>query len=421
MNKRLLRMAVLVCVAMTCAFALVSHAQTPGENQRVFYLLEESGQRSLYATTLNGTTTRLSLPALGSVISYDVTNTGLAYVAQSADGTLALALHHDDETRSVALPGSVPSQIVLTDDAVSVTVRNPENRATVLGYDRATLVQHTMRSANSETTTLTIHDSGRWVLAYNASGAMDVYAMPGAGDASFELVDFGFTEPRWSPTREQVQFVGGTAQAPAERFIYLIDFADGTHSRFPIPDVGASINAGWSDGGQYLMASAAADRSALLITAIDTGAQITLSEPGFILTPISWSPDDQWLLYTAQLPSLGADVFAYNPVTGERLAVRSSDAVAYSTRWSSTLQRTAVLGVNPDNTIGLYTINAPAFDVWQIILNDDDGRLIQAGMYWVNDTLVLEYNGALLVANPNELVRITPETAPIVPGSVRVM
>jgi hypothetical protein len=414
-------MAVLLWVVMTCAFTEVAHVQTVGENQRVFYLLEESGRRSLYATTLNGTTTSLSMPELGSVILYDVTNSGLAYVAQSADGTLALALQDEDETRSLLLPGSIPSQIVLTDDAVYVTVRNPQNRATVLGFDRATLAQQTIRSANLETTTLTIHDSGRWVLAYNSSGAMDVYALPGAGDANFELVDFGFTEPRWSPTREQLQFVGGSVQNPAERFIYLIDFANGTNSRFPILDVGASISASWSDGGQYVITSAAADRSALLLTNIDTGAPITLSEPGFILTPIGWSNDDQWLLYTAQLPGLGADVFAYNPVTGERFAVRSSNAVPYSARWSSTLQRIALLGVNPDNTIGLYTVNAPAFDVWQMILNDDDGRLIQAGLYWVNETLVLEYNGALLVANPNELVQITPETAPIVPSSVRVM
>jgi len=420
-NKRFLRTAALVCALATCAFAAVARAQTTAGDQRLFYLLEENGQRSLYATTLDGTTTSVSMPELGSVLVYDVTESGLAYVAQNADGALTLALQTETETQSSPLPSSVPSQVVLTDDAVYLTVRNPENRATVLGFDRATLTQQTVRSANQETTALTIHESGRWVLAYNPSGAMDVYALPGAGDADFELVDFGFTEPQWSPTREQLQFVGGTAQNPAERFIYLLDFAAGTNRRFPIPDVGASINATWSDGGQYVIAGGAADRSALLITTVDTGEQVTLSEPGFILTPIGWSSGDEWLLYTAQLAGLGADVFAYRPTTGERLAVRSGDAVPFSARWSPDLQRAVVIGVNPDNTIGLYRVDAPAFDVWQPILNANDGGLIQAGLYWVDNSLVLEYNGGLLVAGADGLVQITPQTSPVVPGSVRVM
>ena|GEM_PF-5523505 len=398
-------------------------AQSP--DAPIFYLLEQGGIRQLFRTS----TTALIPQAVsaldqGSVLAYDMDSEGAAYITRPIEGGLRLFVVSlaGAPLTSMPLPSVVSvNDVKLTDTEILAAVRNSSDKPTVMVFDRTALSLIAERAAAFEDTSFTLHDAGNWVLAYNPNGAMDVFSVPDLASADFALPDVGFSEPVWSPTGEQLQFIASMNSAPDSRFINLIDFGNGGAStQFPLNGVDDNLCL-WSEYGRFIVTSGAAQQYTL--TEIATSSQTVFTEPGFLISPLAWSADDRYLLYTAQLARAAPALFAYDTATGEKFALSNPGISPVAVQWSPDEARLAIIGVGAANAVVIYSVTAPAFDVWQPLISTTDSGITGAALHWVNDEIVLEYNSALLAISAARatFMQLTPATYPVVPGSVRVL
>ena len=382
----------------------------------------------LYQLTLEGTVTALSSPDSGDVLVYAGDTSGVAYVTRASDTSLTL---HTTNRKTLAtaqtpLMEMLDARLQLTTQSVYIVGRSTEHKPTLLTFDRSTLVPITQRSTQRTDSAFTIQAQGNWVMAYNPVGALEVFSLPAITAADFQLVDAAYSEPLWSPTKAQLQFIGGTKAAPNDRFLYLLDFAASANQRFPLPpaDAQALQHSQWSEHGRYILTSTRQHPGTLILTDATSGAQSAISEAGFILTPLSWSHDDSWLLYTAQISTTSPlDLFADNVASAESHPVRDLTHTPLTGRWASDSDQLLIIALGSDQSTSVYTTAAPSFDSWQPLIPAVENTIVQSSIQWMGNTLLLEYNGTLLSVDTTtrSAIRLSPESIQVVAGSVQLI
>lgn len=420
MNKRF----VTLMLVMLCALWVGGAIQGQGSaDYSIYYLLDIDGISQLVRADLTGAQISISSVEQGSVVAYDASDS-VAFVTRSLDGQLTLHLSTLDgsQTLEVLSPATQVYDVRLTPDAVYVNAKGADELPVMFGYDRSLNLIMT-RPVALRDAVQTISPSGEWALAYHSSGQFGVYALPSTVRAEFPMIPNGFTAMAWSPTVDQFQLIGANTDG-TQPFIYLIDLDLNTTRQFSLPTIPANsiVQAKWSDHGRYIVYSTSATSDRLLITDVTTGIQTELAEPGFILAPLTWSADDEWLLYIAQIGGASSDLFAFNPLTGERRSIRIPGAQIASAVWSPDAGILAATTIGLNNTITIYTAVAPAFDLWIPIFTTDDGRFAQAFVYWAGTSLLFEHDSSLLLATAptQQLTRISPTLYPIVLNSIFV-
>ncbi len=261
-------------------------------------------------------------------------------------------------------------------------------------------------------------------MAYNPIGALDVFSLPDLNPVDFDLVDYAYTAPLWSPSKGQLQLIGGSAAQPDARFIYVVDFDAGTSQQFPLPGASATQDARWSDHGRYLMTFNRGDAGTILLIDASSGAQSTLSEPGFILTPVDWSYDDSWLLYTAQISAASpVDLFAYDVAAGQSHPIQDLNNTPLTGQWADDSDQLLMIAQSIGQSYGLFTLAGPAFDTWQPLVPSVESQIVQSSIRWQGNTIVLEYGGTLLSLDTttHAVARISPQSVQVVSGSMRLM
>ncbi len=396
--------------------------------QFALFLGQANDHTLLYRVTLEGTVTALSSPDSGDVLVYAGDSSGAAYVTRASDTSLTL---HTTDLKTLAaaqtpLMGLLDARLQLNSQAIYVVGRSVENKPTLLTFDRATLAPIAQRSTQRSDSTFTVQAQGNWVMAYNPSGALDVFSLPAITAADFQLVDVAYSQPLWSPAKGQLQFIGGTTSVPSDRFLYLLDFDTSTNQRFPRPaaDPQASQHSQWSDHGRYILTTTRQQPGTLILSDASSGAQSTLSEAGFILTPLSWSHDDSWLLYTAQISATSPlDLFAYNVASAESHPVRDLTHTPLTARWASDSDQLLIIAQGSDQTTSVYTTTAPTFDSWQPLIPSVENTIVQSSIQWTGSTLLLEYNGTLLSVDTTtrSAIRLSPESIQVVNSSVQLI
>lgn len=390
------------------------------------FLGQNAGHTFLYRVSLDGTLTAISNADAWNTVIYDADASDAAYVGQAADASLTLYVTNMSTLATISTPltSTQVSQLVLTDTAVELVTRSAEGKPTLLTFDRATLDPLAQRSTQHDDSVFTIQPNGNWAMAYNASGALDVFSLPDVSTAFFDLVDYAYSEPVWSPAKGQLELIGSTADQPDARFIYLVDFDSGKSTQFPLPDAAQSVETRWSSHGHYIMTFSRYQQGTIVITNVDSGEQTTLSEPGFTITPIGWSQDDSWLLYTAQIStSSPIDLFAYDVASGESHPIHDLANTALTARWASDSNQLLVIAQGSGQTVGLYTVAAPAFDTWETLLPSVDPQIVQSTVAWQGTTIALETAGSVITLDTKThmVLRLSPQYLDVTPGSMRLI
>ncbi len=400
--------------------AAPTNAQT---SQFALFLGKSNGTVLLYRADLSGTITPLSKATSGNVQMYRADANGVAFIAGStASPSLNVVDLSAKAITTAPLNAKSVSQLVLTDSAVEVVAVSSDGKPTVMTFDRATLKPIARQSTQHSDSVWTIQAGGQWAMAYNASGALDVFSLPDLKEIPFDLVDKGYTTPSWSPAAGQLQLIGSSAAQPDKRFIYIVDFDNTASKQFPLP--AGTSDTQWSSHGHYIVSASRGDTGTLVITSVADGSQKTLSEPGFILVPLTWSFDDQWMLYTAQINATSpVDLFAYNVTTGEQDAIHMINETPVSSYWATDSDQVLVLAQASDNSIGLFTVTAPKFDSWTPLIPTANGPIVNASIAWTGNTVLVEYAGALLSMDlgTRAALRLTPVEVQIVPGSEQLI
>ncbi|MEO8392625.1 MAG: hypothetical protein ABI700_06500 [Chloroflexota bacterium] len=416
----------LLTVLLICLIAAPLFAQSGAEF--ALFLGKANDHILLYRVMLEGTVTALSSPDTGDVMVYAGDSSGAAYVTRASDTSLTL---HSTDLKMLAaaqtpLTGMLDARLQLTSQSIYVVGRSIENKLTLLTFDRTTLAPVAQRSTQRTDSAFTVQAQGDWVIAYNPSGALDVFSLPAITEATFQLVDVAYSEPIWSPAKARLQFIGGAKSAPNDRFLYLLDFDTAANQRFPLPaaDPQASQHSQWSDHGRYIFTTTRQQPGTLILTDVSSGAQSSISEAGFILAPLSWSHDDSWLLYTAQISATSPlDLFAYNVASAESHSVRDLTHTPLTARWASDSDQLLIIAQGSDQTTSVSTTTAPLFDNWQPLIPAVNNSIVQSSIQWTGSTLLLEYNGTLLSVDTTtrSAIRLSPEAIQVVSGSVQLI
>ncbi len=393
-------------------------------SQFALFLGKSNGTVLLYRADLSGAITPLSKADSGDVQLFQADSNGAAFIAGVSASNLTLNVV-DISTKAITtvpLAVKLVSQLVLTDSAVELATTSSDGKPTLMTFNRADLKPIAQQSTQHTDSIWMIQAGGSWALAYNVSGALDVFSLPDLKEIPFTLVDKGYSAPSWSPAAGQLQLIGSSAAQPDNHFIYLIDFDNPGSKQFALP--AGTNDAQWSSHGHYVVSTNRGDTGTLVITSVADGSQQTLSEPGFVLVPLSWSYDDQWMFYTAQINAASpVDLFAYNVTTGDRDIVHMINETPISSFWATDSDQAVVLAQASDNSIGLYTVTAPKFDSWTPLISTANGPVVNASIAWRSNTVLVEYAGALLSMDlgTRAALRLTPVEVQIVPGSEQLI
>lgn len=208
---------------------------------------------------------------------------------------------------SANLLGQTPVSIDTFDDAVWVVGINASQIPVLTGFsiaNGAQIAQHTFRRPN---TSVSVHSSGDYVLAYNAeTGGLSVLRLPSLELVQFPLTGYAATPPLWSPT--EPAFIMGVSPDTAQTSVdvALVDVSTGVTTTLYQPDftTAAPLQLAWSATGAYAIvsrpASAAEPGSGLRIVNVATGAVNRLEQPGNSLNIVTWSGSDAYLLLSSQ-------------------------------------------------------------------------------------------------------------------------
>lgn len=232
----------------------------------------------------------------------------VGYLARASGGFAVNVLNANNVlVVSANLPGQTPVSIDTFDDAVWVVGINPSQIPVLTGFSTANgaqIAQHAFRRPN---TSVSVHSSGDYVLAYNAeSGGLSVLRLPSLELAQFPLTGFAATPPLWSPI--EPTFIMGispdTAQSSVE--VAQVDVSTGVTTTLYTPDftTSAPLQLAWSATGAYAVISRPASTSepgtGLRIVNLATGAVNRLEQAGNSINIVSWSGSDDYLLLSTQ-------------------------------------------------------------------------------------------------------------------------
>lgn len=360
----------------------------------------QPGQDAVLISATGEDVSQFSISADGSQI---------AYIAHSPSGSvLTMRAAGSAESIQVSLSDMVsPVSIDAFSDAVWVVGLNADQIPVLRGFspaDGSTLGDHTFRRPN---TSVSVHSSGQFVLAYNAeSGGLSVLRLPSMELVQFPLTGYAASTPLWSPTAPR--FVMGVSADTnlANAQVEMIDVTSGVTTSLYQPDFSATepLQLGWSTGGRYVVVSRPADATdgrGLTLIDTSTGGNTRLQQPNLDLTAAAWSDDDSYLLLSEQ-PTDGSPpllvLYTTAANTGISLPALQDFSIA-SVAWKGNPPLLAALGQSRQSGQFSLLMLEPASGAAVSLFDGIDTSLLTSPLRWGGDGAHVYF-----VANSNDAV-----------------
>lgn len=448
-------MKIVIIVALVAAAMLTGGTSTQAQsiviNKPVVYFLAQavnltssstSKMTGLYAATLDGAVRQISAPTEDvGTFTVDRSRAQVAYTAYGATpqtGARAVAhlivraLNTDGVTEGPSTDISVPGFDKITSLSLFVPYiyaigTTPQNKPQIASIDLQKGQVVKTRAMRLDDTQISIHSTGRWALAANVASSLAVFRLPDLAQVSLPLKGYLGNVASLAPAQEAFQVIVADRPDPAAFTLVIVNLVklDSVKLNVPHYDKDTQLSVLWSSSGQKVLYGArrtAADGTltfaAYTVLDLAGGNNVALSYDQGLLTPIAWSPDDAFILFSRSKSGAGAaqGFVVYAVALGQFQDVKTPIiATIGDIAWSPSGHRIALVGGAQSLAQYGVFVTDDTFDASKPLLSAKDPSLSSASLYWTPDSRII------LISTPPQTLTADNGSKTLVPGTLRTL
>jgi hypothetical protein len=436
----------LFIAVLLVGFSEPARAQGAGTSQPAAYVLGQqlladgsafAKNFGLYQVSLDGTPNLLSADGENvSAFAIDQNAPQVAYAVAKDDSSVPRLIIRPLGPDSATTPGSTEikltgfstvSSIQLFGSFAYVIGTDAQSKPQIGSIDTAKKILIKSRAMRLNDTLITVHNTGNWALASNASSSMALFSLPDLAQVNLPLKGYPGDIPSLAPEQANLQIVLADVPDPSKFGLIILDFATLKSARVEIPhfDKDTRLSAEWSTTGKFILYTAkkvAADgkitSTANTLITLAAKSALPLTYPDGDLSLVSWSPDDAFILFARNANGEdGARGFVVYDIAAQRfVAVKAPvTAVFTESKWSPTDHRLAMIGGS--QALGQFSVfvTDSAFDASKATLTTKDPSLASSTLYWTPD------GSSIIIATPPQTIKADSGKNTNVPGMLRTL